>query len=115
MLLLWHIINNNGHDLDNISWDEKCYWNFLIYDVTYKTPYSEKPLHIIFDEVHAYIKKDHRTKNLALFYSDEKYERTFNRTRYLNTVKGNISDAYSHKYTKIKIAWNGDLSIKINK
>ena len=40
--------------------------------------------------MHAYSKKDHRTKNLALFNSDEKNERSFNRIRYLITLKGKI-------------------------
>ena len=39
-------------------------------------------------------KKNDKTKYLALFHSDEKYERIFDRIRYL---KSNISDIYSHK------------------
>ena len=42
-----------------------------------------KPLHIIFDKVDGYIKKYDRTKYLALFHSDEKYERIFDRIKYL--------------------------------
>ena len=51
------IINIHDLDLDNISLDEKSYENFLIYDVTYKTPYGAKPLRIIFDEVNGHIRK----------------------------------------------------------
>ena len=72
------ILNIHDLDLDNISLDEKSYENFLIYDVAYKTPYSAKPLRIIFDEVNGHIRKYDSTKYLGLFHSDERYERIFN-------------------------------------
>ena len=75
---------------------------FLIYGVAYKTPCGAKPLHIIFDKVDEYVKKYSSTKYLALFHSDEKYERVFGRIRYLIMLKSNISEVYSHKYKKIK-------------
>ena len=42
---------------------------------------------------------------LALFYSNEKYERMFDRIRYLTILKSNILDDYSYspKDTKNKI------------
>ena len=47
--------------------------------------------------------KWNRTNYLPSLYSDEKYERTFDRIRYFITLKRNISDVYSHKYRKRKI------------
>ena len=35
------------------------------------------------------------TKYIALFYSEEKYERTFDRIRYLVALKSNITDVHS--------------------
>ena len=52
------------------------------------------PLLIIFDKVEGYIRKYDRTKYLALFHPDEKYERIFDRIRNLITLKGDISDVY---------------------
>ena len=49
--------------------------------VTCKTLYDIKGLHIIFNKVDGYIKKDDRTKHLALFPSDEKYKRMFDGIR----------------------------------
>ena len=40
-------------------------------DITYKTPYGGKPLHI-FDKANGYIKKSDKTKFLGLFQCDEK-------------------------------------------
>ena len=40
-------------------------------DITYKTPYGGKPLHI-FDKANGYIKKSDKTKFLGLFQYDEK-------------------------------------------
>lgn len=54
----------------------------------------------IFNKVEEYISKYDSTKHLALFYFNEKYERIFGGVRYL-MLKSNISDVYSHKYTKI--------------
>ena len=42
-----------------------------------------------------------REPKVDLFHSDE---RIFERIRYLIMLKSNISDVYSHKYTKIKIS-----------
>ena len=47
-----------------------------------------------------YILKYDSTKHPALFHFNEKYERIFGGVRYL-MLKSNISDVYSHKYTKI--------------
>ena len=54
--------------------NEKTHENILICDVSYKNPYGAKLLHIIFDKVGGYIREHDRTKYLALFYSDEKFE-----------------------------------------
>ena len=83
--------------------NEKSQGNFfLIYGVAYKPQCGAKPLRIIFDKVDEYVKKYNSTKYLTLFHSGEKYERVFGRIRYLIMLKSNISEVYSHKYTKIK-------------
>ena len=58
----------------------------------YKTPYGTKPLYTIFNEVDWYIRKYDGTKYLALFHSDEKYEKIIGRRRYFIRLKSNISD-----------------------
>ena len=57
--------------------DKKSYENILVYDAAGKTPYSVKPLCIIFDKVDEFIRKYDRSKNLAPFHSDERYEKNF--------------------------------------
>ena len=91
-----NIISINDIDIDNILLDEKSYKNNLIYDFAYKTPYVAKPLRIIFDKVKGYIWKYDGTKYVALFHSDEKYERNFDIIRYLIVSKNNIMDVDSH-------------------
>ena len=56
------------------------------------------------------MEKDERTKYLALFHS-ETFERIFNRIRYVNVLKSNISYVYSHKYLKIKINSDNNLPL----
>lgn len=54
------------------------------------------------------------SKYLALFYSNEKYERMFDRIRYLTILKSNILDDYSYspKDTKNKINSDYDLILE---
>ena len=46
------------------------------------TPYGAKLLRNTFDKVDGYIRKNDGTKCPALFHSDGKYERIFDRIRY---------------------------------
>ena len=80
--------------------------------MAYKTPYSTKFLCIIFNKADGYIRKDDKTKYLALFYSNEKCEKNFDRFRYLILLKSNILDIYSHKCKKIKINSDNDLLLE---
>ena len=73
----------NINDLDGILLNEKSYNNISIYHATCKTSYDQKPFCIILYKVDGYIRKHDSTKYLALFRSDEKYERIFDRIRYL--------------------------------
>ena len=47
------------NELDSVSVliDRKSYENILIFDVTYKTLYHTKLLHIVFDKVNGYVRK----------------------------------------------------------
>ena len=104
---------NNINDLDlDVLLNEKSCKIFLIYNVAYKTRYGVKLLYIIFEKADGYIRKFDGTKYLALFHSNEKYERIFARLRYLIMLKNNISDVYYHKYAKIKFNSDDDLNIK---
>ena len=47
----------------------------------------------------------------SIFDTDEKYERVFDRIRYLNMLKSNISDAYSQKFPRNKINSDDDVPI----
>ena len=94
--------------------------NILIYNVGYKTLYIAKLVRIIFDKVDGYIRAKKNkidydgTKHLGLFHSDEKTNRIFQRMRYLITLKSNISDVYSHKYTKVTVNLDDDLPLEKN-
>ena len=106
------IININDIDLNNILLDEKSYENSLIYDMAYKTTFEPKLLGIIFHKVGGYIRKYDSTKHLEVTNSDYKNERIFDRIRYVIMLNSNISETYSHKYTKTKINLNDDLPLE---
>ena len=83
----------------------------MIY-VAYETQHSAKPLRIVFDKIDGCIREYDGTKYLALFHSNEKYERIADRIRYLIMINSNISDVDSHKYMKIKINSGGNLPLE---
>ena len=56
-------------DFDNILFEAKTYGNILIYDISYKTFMSSKPLHIRFDEIDEFIKIYAGIRYLVLFGS----------------------------------------------
>ena len=53
----------------NTLLNKKSYENFLIYDISYKTLIDGKPLHIIFDKMHIFVKDYNGIKFVALFSS----------------------------------------------
>ena len=69
-------------DQDNISIDEKSYGSILVYNISYKTLFSAKPLRIRFDKVDGFIIAYDGTRYLVLFGS-EKYNLIYNRIRCL--------------------------------
>ena len=86
--------------------EEEPYENILIFHAVYKPPYGVKPF--IFDEVDGYVRNNDRTKYLELFLSNQKFERMFDRIRYLIMLISDISYVYPHKYMKIKIESDDD-------
>ena len=52
------------------------------------------------------------TKYLALFHSDEEYEKKFDVIKCIIMLKSNTSDVYSYEYTHIKINLDADLPSK---
>lgn len=84
----------------------------MIYDTVYKTSYAVKALRIIFDKIDGYIKKYDKNKYLALFHSNETYERMLNKIRCFIMLKSNRSYVCSYKYMKIKIEWDDTLLLE---
>lgn len=93
---------------------EKTNENILIYDIPYKLPQCAKALCIIFFKVENNLEKM-ITKYLALFHSDEEYEKNFDVIKCLIMLKSNTSDVYSYEYTHIKINLDADLPSKNTK
>ena len=71
-----------------------------------------QPLCILFDQADGYIGKYDRTKYMPLLHSNEKYNKFFDKIRYLIMLKSNISYVVSHKYTEIKINSIDDLPLE---
>ena len=63
-------------------------------------------------QINRYIRKYDGPKYLALFRSDEKHDRIFDRIRYLIMLKSNVSDVYFQKCTKTKINLDDNLSLE---
>ena len=94
------IIKTECFDFDNIG--RKLTHKILVRDNSYKVLIVAKPLRIKIDKVDRFIIVFDETRNLVLFRS-EKDDLIYNRIRYLIGVKGGITYATSHNYSKIKV------------
>ena len=74
----------------------------MIYDISYKTLFDSKPLHIRFNNIDGFVRIYDGTRYLALFGS-EKYDVIYNRIGYLISLKGVITYILSHYFAKIKV------------
>ena len=96
------IIKLEDFDLDNILIDEKSHENILTFDISYKTLIGLKPLQIRFDKIDGIIRISDETRHLTLF-GTKKYDTTYNRIRYLISLKSSITYILSHYFAKIKV------------
>ena len=76
--------------------DEKSYENILIYDISYKALIGATPMHIMLDEVDAFIRVYDGTRYLVLFGA-EKYDAIY------KTKKSGITYAFCYNYATVKI------------
>ena len=75
----------------------------MVYDISYKTLFSSKPLCIRYDEVDRFIKVYDGMRYLVLF-APEKHDTISNRIiRYLISQKSDITYVFYYNYGKTKI------------
>ena len=74
----------------------------MLCDISCKTLFGSKLLHIRLDEVDGFIRLYDGMLYLVLF-GPEKYDAIYNRNRYLTSQKSDVTYAIFHNYTKIKI------------
>ena len=96
------IIKLEDFDIDTILIDEKSQENILIYDISYKTLISSRPLRIRFDKIDGFIRIYDGTRYLKLFAS-EKYDAIYDRIRYLLSLRSGITYIFSHYFQKSKL------------
>ena len=83
----------------------------MVYDISYKTLISAKPLCTSFDKVDGFIRVYDGTRYLVLF-SPEKYDAICNRIRYLISQRSGITYVTSHDYARIKVDSYDSLPLK---
>ena len=81
------IINGTKVNFSNILLKKKLYENVSVYNISYKTPTSPKPLHIRFDKIDRFIMVfDVKIKHLVLF-DYGLLDKICDKTRYLISKK----------------------------
>ena len=103
-------------DLDfiDISLNEKSYKtheNILIYGISYKSFMGAKLLLIRFGKIDGFIKTYGGIRYLVLFTS-ERYDKIYDRTRYLISKKSGITDIISQNFARIRIDSCNSVPIK---
>ena len=79
-------------DFSDILLDENSYKrckNILIYDTSYNIFMGTKPLHISYDEIDGFIR-------YLVLIASERYNKIYDRVRYVITKKWSITDFISH-------------------
>ena len=74
----------------------------MFYDISYKTLIDPKPLRIRFNEIDGFVKVYDETRYLVLL-GPEKYDATYNRIRYLISIKSGITYIFSHYFKENQI------------
>ena len=80
----------------------ETYKNILIYDISYKTSTSAKPLCIRLDQIDGFIKVLDRIKYLVLFNYGY-FHKLCDRIKYFIIEKSGITDSINHNSGKIRI------------
>ena len=88
--------------INNILIDEKSHENILIFDISCKTLFDQKPLRIRFLKIYEIVRICDGTRYLILFGS-EKYEAIYKKIRYLINQKSEIRYIFSDCFAKIKV------------
>ena len=101
-------------DFSGILLDEKLCKekneNILIYDISYKTSTSAKPLRIRYNKIDGFIKIHNKIRYLVLF--DEWCDKVYDRIKYLISKKSGITDSINHNFAIIRIDSHDSLPIE---
>ena len=96
------MIKIEDFDLHDILIDEKLNENNLVYNISYKNLIDCKALRIRVNKIDVFNRVYDKTRYLVLFGS-EKYDSTYNRIKYLISIKNGIIYIISHNYAKSKV------------
>ena len=99
VIFFYDIIKLEDFDLDNILKDQnhiKIFW-YITFHL-----FSPKPLRIRFDQIDGFIRIYEATRYL-ISLGPEKFDVSYNRLRYLISLKSGITCIFSHYYRKIKV------------
>ena len=99
LIFFYDIIKLEDFDLDNILIDQnhiKIFW-YITFHL-----FSPKPLRIRFDKIYGFIRIYDATRYL-ISLGPEKFDVSYNRLRYLISLKSGITCIFSHYYRKIKV------------
>ena len=106
------IINGTKVNFSNILLKKKLYENVSVYNISYKTPTSPKPLHIRFDKIDGFIMVfDVKIKHLVLF-DYGLLDKICDKTRYLISKKSDNANSINYNFENIKIDSYNSLLIK---
>ena len=106
------IINGTKVNFRNILLNKKLYENVSVYNISYKTPTSPKPLRIRFDKIDGFIMVlDVKIKHLVLF-DYGLLDKICDKTRYLISKKSDNANSINYNFENIKIDSYNSLLIK---
>ena len=105
------IIRDFGINFDDILLDKKIYENISVYEISYKTSTSLKPLRIRFDIINGFIRVCGGEFRYLLF-DHGLFDKICDKIKHLTSEKSSTTDSINHDFGKISIDSYNSLPIE---
>ena len=98
--------------MSDILLDKKLYENISVYDISYKTSTSAKPLRTRFDKIVGFIRVPGGEFRHLVSFSYGLFDKICGKIKYLISKKSGIADSINHNFGKIRIDSYNSLPIE---
>ena len=97
------IIKDIYINFSDILLDEKLYEKISVYDISYKSSTSPKPLRVRFDKIDEFVRVNGGEFWYLVLFNHGLFDKIYGNVKYLISEKSGITDSINHDFGKIRI------------